>query len=133
MRDDVLRLLILTDTAILTAGGSERFLRNLLSRLPAERYSIDVVQLTEEPNSSRRVAQLDNVAVTLSYHPIGAVYGLRGWSAFRRVRESVRRGDYHIVQSQHEKSDLINALLPRAPECAPSRTDAIWGFKKARA
>jgi L-malate glycosyltransferase len=113
VRDDVLRLLVLTDTAILTAGGSERFLRNLLNRLPAERYSVDVLQLTEEPNAAARVATLENTAVRLTYHPIGAVYGLRGLSAWRRVRARVQRGDYHIVQSQHEKSDLINALLPK--------------------
>jgi glycosyltransferase involved in cell wall biosynthesis len=131
VRADVLRLLVLTDTAILTAGGSERFLRNLLARLPAERYSVDVLQLTEEPNSSARVAQLDNVAVTLSYHPIGAVYGLRGWSAFRRVRARVLRGEYHIVQSHHEKSDLINALLPRRAGLCTISNRRDMGFQKS--
>jgi glycosyltransferase involved in cell wall biosynthesis len=131
VRADVLRLLVLTDTAILTAGGSERFLRNLLTRLPAERYSVDVLQLTEEPDPSSRVAQLDNAAVTLSYHPIGAVYGLRGWSAFRRVRARVRRGDYDIVQSQHEKSDLINALLPRRAGLHTISNRRDMGFQKS--
>ncbi len=131
MRDDVLRLLVLTDTAILTAGGSERFLRNLLTRLPAERYSIDVLQLTEEPPVSARVAQLDNAAVKLAYHPVGAVYGLRGWSVLRRVRARVRRGDYHIVQSQHEKSDLINALLPRRAGLRTISNRRDMGFQKS--
>ena len=131
MRDGVLRLLVLTDTAILTAGGSERFLRNLLTRLPAERYSVDVLQLTDEPDSSMRVAQLDNVAVTLSYQPIGAVYGLRGWSAFRRVRARVQRDDYDIVQSQHEKSDLINALLPRRAGLHTISNRRDMGFQKS--
>jgi glycosyltransferase involved in cell wall biosynthesis len=131
VRDDVLRLLVLTDTAILTAGGSERFLRNLLARLPAERYAIDVLQLTDEPSDAKRVAQLDNAAVKLSYHPIGAVYEWRGWSAFRRVRARVRRGDYHIVQSQHEKSDLINALLPRRAGLRTISNRRDMGFQKS--
>ena len=131
MRDDVLRLLVLTDTAILTAGGSERFLRNLLTRLPADRYVIDVLQLTDEPNEASRVARLDNAAVKLTYHPIGAVYGLRGWSAWRRVRARVRRGDYHIVQSQHEKSDLINALLPRRNGLRTISNRRDMGFQKS--
>ena len=131
MPDDVLRLLVLTDTAILTAGGSERFLRNLLTRLPAERYAVDVLQLTEEPDVERRVARLDNAAVKLAYHPIGAVYGLRGWSAWRRVRARVRRGDYHIVQSQHEKSDLINALLPRKSGLRTISNRRDMGFQKS--
>jgi glycosyltransferase involved in cell wall biosynthesis len=131
VRDDVLRLLVLTDTAILTAGGSERFLRNLLTRLPPERYAVDVLQLTDEPDESARVAQLDNAAVKLAYHPIGAVYGLRGWSALRRVRARVRRGDYHIVQSQHEKSDLINALLPRGAGLRTISNRRDMGFQKS--
>jgi len=131
VRDDVLRLLVLTDTAILTAGGSERFLRNLLTRLPADRYVIDVLQLTDEPNEASRVARLDNAAVKLTYHPIGAVYGLRGWSAWRRVRARVRRGDYHIVQSQHEKSDLINALLPRRNGLRTISNRRDMGFQKS--
>ena len=34
------RLMLLTDTAVLAAGGSERFLRNLVTRLPADRYDL---------------------------------------------------------------------------------------------
>ena len=34
------KLLLLTDTSIAFAGGSERFLRNLVTLLPRDRYSI---------------------------------------------------------------------------------------------
>jgi hypothetical protein len=44
-----LRLLILTDTAILGQGGSERFLRNLLAYLPGDDYSADVIQFVAPP------------------------------------------------------------------------------------
>jgi glycosyltransferase involved in cell wall biosynthesis len=131
VRDDVLRLLVLTDTAILGAGGSERFLRNLLARLPAERYSIDVLQLTSEPPLSAHVGTLDNRAVRLTYHPIGPVYGPRGWAAWRRVRKQLRETEYHIVQSQHEKSDLINALLPRRRGTHTISNRRDMGFQKS--
>ena len=38
-RDGRISLLVLTDTAILGTGGSERFLRNLLAQLPSDRYA----------------------------------------------------------------------------------------------
>ncbi|HEX4482089.1 MAG TPA: glycosyltransferase [Rudaea sp.] len=131
MRDDVLRLLVLTDTAILGAGGSERFLRNLLTRLPPDRYSVDVLQLTEEPTFASRVATIDSPAVRLAYHPIGAVYGWRGISAWRRTRDQVRRVNYHVIQSQHEKSDLISALLPRRAGQHKISNRRDMGFQKS--
>ena len=88
-----LRLLILTDTAILGPGGSERFLRNLLERLPDERYAIDVLQLAPEPGAEQRVAQLRNPAIRLQHHPIDAIYGRRALGAFAAIRARVRRGD----------------------------------------
>ena len=112
-RAERLRLLILTDTAILGPGGSERFLRNLLERLPPERYAIDLLQLAPEPAPEQRVARLENPAVALLHEPIDAIYGRRALTAFAAIRRRVLRGDYDVVQSQHEKSDLISAALPR--------------------
>ncbi|MGH8212207.1 MAG: glycosyltransferase [Rhodanobacteraceae bacterium] len=109
-----LRILVLTDTPILGPGGSERFLRNLLGRLPAQ-CRVDVLQLTSEPDSASIVGNLDLSHVRLSYHPIRAIYGPAGLKAIARIRKLVRDGNYDIVQSHHEKSDLINALLPRHP------------------
>ena len=127
---DRLRLLILTDTAILSAGGSERFLRNLLERLPPENYAVDVLQLADEPSRGACVAQLDNPAIRLQHLPIDAIYGRRALGAFAAIRARVRRGDYDLVQSQHEKSDLISAALPgRAVRKISNRRD--MGFQKS--
>jgi len=106
-------MLMLTDTAILGAGGSERFLRNLLARLAPERYRVDVLQLADAPTERARIAQFEHAHVRLLHRPIEAIYAPRGLAAYRFVRRSVSRGEYDIVQSQHEKSDLINACLPR--------------------
>ena len=103
---------MLTDTAILGAGGSERFLRNLLARLAPERYRIDVLQLAPEPGERARLARFEHAHVRLLHRPIDAIYAPAGIAAYRCVRRGVSRGDYDIVQSQHQKSDLINACLP---------------------
>lgn len=107
-----LRILMLTDTAIQGAGGSERFLRNLLARLAPQRYRVDVLQLAPPPVNGARVAEFEHAHVCLQHRPIAAIYAPAGLAAYRCVRRHVARGDYDIVQSQHQKSDLINACLP---------------------
>ena len=124
-----LRILILTDTAILGAGGSERFLRNLLQHLPRGTCDVDVLQLAAPPASP--VGTLAASNVHLLHRPIGAIYGGAGLLTLAQVRRMVRRGHYDVVHSQHEKSDLINALLPRgrgAPRMLSNRRD--MGFQK---
>lgn len=109
-----IRLLLVTDTAVLVPGGSERFLRNLVRELPGSRYEIDLLQLAPEPLPERRVlAALDAPHVRLLHWPIGPVYGLRGCAAFARLVGRLAARGYDVVQSQHEKADLMNALLPR--------------------
>ncbi|MFT3790725.1 MAG: glycosyltransferase [Rudaea sp.] len=131
-RDDIpIKLLIMTDTAILGPGGSERFLRNLLLRLPQERYRIDVLQLAAEPAAAERVAELNLPAIHVLHRPIGASYGLRGLATLNFVRARVRREGYAIVQSQHEKSDLINALLPRRHGMRKISNRRDMGFQKS--
>ncbi|MBS0430916.1 MAG: glycosyltransferase [Proteobacteria bacterium] len=126
-----LRILVLTDTPILGAGGSERFLRYLLSRLPQE-CEVDVLQFCAKPDSANIVGNLDEQHVRLAYRPIGAIYGIAGIAATMHVRGMIRRGNYDIVQSHHEKSDLITALLPRRsarPKLLSNRRD--MGFQKS--
>lgn len=128
-----IRILILTDTAILGLGGGEGFLRRLVSLLPADRFSIDVLQLAAEPSTNRMMAQLPATSVNLSYLPVRAVYGRDGVAAWRHVRRLVTHGDYDVVQSQHEKSDLISALLPNPSgrlKRISNRRD--MGFHKSR-
>jgi glycosyltransferase involved in cell wall biosynthesis len=125
-----IRLLILTDTPVLAAGGSERFLRNLAARLDPARYELDVVQLAAEPPPAARVAALpEDRAHALTYMPVGAIYRGAGLRALLALRRRVRARRYDIVQSQHEKSDLIAALLPRGPVRISNRRD--MGFQKS--
>src|SRR5690242_16337057 len=124
-----LRILILTDTPILGAGGSERFLRNLLQHLPRHACEVDVLQLAPPPAAP--VGKLDAANVRLMHLPIGAIYGRAGLAALARVRRMVHGGHYDVVHSQHETSDLINALLPHgrgAPRLLSNRRD--MGFQK---
>jgi len=107
---------MLTDTAILGPGGSERFLRNLVSRLPQRGYRVQVLQLAAEPAPEVRVAEpWLQAGLAFGHRPIGPIYGRAGWQAWWAVRHRVLAGEFDIVQSQHEKSDFINALLPRGP------------------
>lgn len=128
-----LRLLLVTDTPILGPGGSERFLRNLLHGLDPERYCVDLVQLSEPPAFVEAGCTLPPTeSVRLEYRPVGAVYGTRGRAVLRELRRRMLAGCYDVVQSQHEKSDLINALLPRGPGNAvriSNRRDT--GFQKS--
>jgi L-malate glycosyltransferase len=111
-----LRLLLLSDTPILASGGSERFLRNLIEGLDPGRYAIDVVQLCPPPaGADAQAAALSEGRVRLEYWPVDAVYGVAGQTLYGELRRRVLRGDYDLVQSQHAKSDLICALLPRGP------------------
>lgn len=126
------RLLMLTDTAILGPGGSERFLRNLLQRLAASGdYAIDVLQLAPPPAQAARVGTLQHAAIRLLHRPIDAIYAPAGLAAFGFVAQRVLRGHYDILQSQHEKSDLINALLPRRAHVRRISNRRDMGFQKS--
>lgn len=128
---DPIRLLLLTDTPVLVAGGSERFLRNLVRRLPAERYHITIVQLTEQTPPEDSVGSLQDLAnVSLRSIPVDAVYARRGWAALRTLRRMLRQEGYDVVQSQHDKSDLLNALLPAAKGRVRISNRRDMGFNK---
>lgn len=126
-------LLLLTDTAVAGQGGSERFLRNLVGGLPASRYRIDVMQLCSPLQQAAQAATLADLPhVRYLHHPLEAVYGRAGWSVWWWLCRQVWAGRYDIVQSQHEKSDLISALLPmglRGAARISNRRD--MGFQKS--
>lgn len=127
-----LKLLIITDTSILATGGSERFLRNLLSRLSREHYDITVVQLSAPPHPPIPVTpRVDTGCVRLKVLPVDAAYGRRGRRALRELRRMIRDEHYDIVQSQHEKSDLFNALLPHRPGTFHVSNRRDMGFNKS--
>lgn len=133
-RSNALRLLILTDSPISVSGGSERFLRNLLGKLPAGRYQTTLVQLCRRPAADEVLhSQLPASINESLFLPFTALYGWGGLRAYLTVRSMVRRKGFNIIQSQHEKSDFFNALLPRGARHATrisSRRDT--GFLKSR-
>jgi glycosyltransferase involved in cell wall biosynthesis len=109
-------LLILSDEALATSGGSQRFLRNLLRRLPATDYRVTLVELHSEPSPEDCLHSFRAEALeTQMYLPIRAVYAKDGRRAFRLLRRMVLEQGFDIIQSQHESADLFNALLPRGP------------------
>ena len=127
-----IRLLLVTDTAIAFAGGSERFLRNLVTLLPRDRYDITVVQLDAGRFPEAERHQLaDAGPARIIRLPVNAVYGRGGVRAMRKLRAMVLDGGFDIVQSHHEKSDLFNALLPRRPGCVHISNRRDMGYKKS--
>ncbi|WP_376694900.1 glycosyltransferase [Wenzhouxiangella sp. EGI_FJ10305] len=126
---DRLRILVVTDTDLVLRGGSERFLAYLLQGLDPDRFSVDVVQLDQaEPCLDRQPIPISGSNLRLEYRPVGAIYGVSAWKVWRELRARVGRGDYDLVQSQHEKSDLLCALLPTGPLRISNRRDT--GFQK---
>lgn len=108
------RLLILTDSPITVSGGSERFLRNLLGQLPAEQYHVTLVHLCETPPADTVMhGDLPPSVRDVRFMPFTALYGKQGVRAFLAVRKLVKTEGFDVIQSQHEKSDVFNALLPR--------------------
>lgn len=127
-----IRLLLLTDTAVQGTGGSERFLRTLLAYLPAQRYRIDLIQLAPPPVTGDRVENIRGAAVHRVEHwPIGPIYGLRGVLAYLRLLFRLSSQGYDLIQSQHEKADLLNALLPRSLGGLHVSSRRDLGFKKS--
>lgn len=114
-----LRLLILSDEALTTSGGSQRFLRNLLRRLPATEYRVTLVELRAEPAEVDRLHLVQPEALEEKlFLPISAVYAPDGLRALQRLRRMVKQRGFDIIQSQHESADVFNALLPRGPRHA---------------
>lgn len=111
-----LRVLFLTDSPISASGGSERFLRNLVNGLPREQFSVNVVELCDEPRQAARLHEASiSTWVDVRHLPCGAVYSKSGLRAYRALRRRVLHEGFHIIQSQHENADFLNALLPRGP------------------
>ena len=127
-----IRLLLITDTSIELSGGSERFLRNLASLLPRERYQITLVQLDAGHHASVNTHLLSGLQhVTLASLPVEAIYGRGGRHAWRQLRAMIQQDGYDIVQSHHEKSDLFNALLALPANCVRISSRRDMGYKKS--
>jgi glycosyltransferase involved in cell wall biosynthesis len=130
--DERIALLLVTDTPVLAPGGSERFLQNLATRLPADAYRITLVQLHEQSmpgNHGRQLLKQPHLRM-LSL-PVHAVYDRTGLRAWRELSAMLRRERFDVVQSQHEKADVLNALLPRRPGTVHISNRRDMGFKKS--
>ncbi|WP_162349313.1 glycosyltransferase [Pseudoxanthomonas gei] len=126
-----LRLLLITDTSVVFSGGSERFLRNLVGLLPRERYQITLVELSATAYAGPKHALAELQHVSLVSLPVNAIYGRGGRHAWRQLDTMVRQGRYDIVQSHHEKSDLLNALLTPPAGCMRISNRRDMGYKKS--
>ena len=129
-----LKLLIVTDTYIGGRAGSEKYLYTLVSMLDPGKFDIKVVQLmahktlpyTDGPLQGHPNVRIESI-------PVGRVYGPGGLQAFLKIRGDVARHGYDVVQSVHEKADLMNIFLPvsdAGPRKVSSRRD--MGFKKGK-
>lgn len=115
--DSPMKILLITDTDLAQRGGSERFLLHLLERLDSSRFHMDVIQLERGPGpgADSLFPLCAGAQPTVEYRPVGAIYSFRAWKVWWELLGRVRQGQYDIIQSQHEKADLLNAFLPRGP------------------
>ncbi|MDI9240374.1 glycosyltransferase [Lysobacter sp. LF1] len=131
--DRRIRLLLLTDTPVLAPGGSERFLQNLASRLATDSYRITLVQLHEQRMPGNHGHELlTRPNLRLISLPVHAVYDRSGLHAWRQLGLMLRRERFDVVQSQHEKADILNALLPRQAGTVHISNRRDMGFKKSQ-
>lgn len=123
----MIKIAILTDSFVGGKGGSEKHIKDLLSGLDPQKYSIDIVQLTCKPDLPfPSGTNSDN----LSYHhiPVKKVYGLSGIGALLTISQLIRKKKIQLVLSFHEMSDILNAFLPVKVIKLSSRRD--MGFKR---
>lgn len=118
---------MVTDTSLSVTGGSEQFLRSLLRGLPRHRYAVTVVELA----SGAIVPMPSLPGIKVLRVPVAAVYGRSGLRAYQVLRRLLSSGRYDIVQSQHEKADVLNALLPKRRGVIHISNRRDMGFKKS--
>ncbi|MDH3691985.1 MAG: glycosyltransferase [Gammaproteobacteria bacterium] len=128
-----IRILYIIDTYVGTnAGGSERHLYEVVSRLDPSLFDATIVQLANMVEIPYEAGHLDGKEHLKVIHwPIGRIYGLRGLMTVCRIQRLVGRERFDIIQSAHEKADMINALIcgrKNKPSKISNRRD--MGFKK---
>ncbi|WDE05004.1 glycosyltransferase [Thalassomonas viridans] len=123
----MIKIVILTDSFVGAKGGSEKHIKDLVSGLDAQKYSIDIVQLS---NTADIPFPSGTHESNLSYHhfPVKKVYGLSGLKTLFAISKLIRTKEIQIVLSFHEMSDILNALLPVKVIKLSSRRD--MGFKR---
>lgn len=123
----MIKIVILTDSFVGAKGGSEKHIKDLVSGLDTDKYSIDIIQLS---NTEQIPFPSGTRDANLSYHhfPVKKVYGLSGFKTLFAISKLIREKEIQIVLSFHEMSDILNALLPVKVIKLSSRRD--MGFKR---
>lgn len=129
-----INILYITDTYVGGKAGSERHLYQLVSNLHSSEFNIHIIQLTSKTGIPYLYGNLDDKKnIFVERIPVYRIYSPRGMSAIWRIATFVRQNNIDIVQSLHEKADIINALIPKRngfPIKVSSRRD--MGFKKGK-
>ena len=100
---------------------------NAVEWVPSEdRNALTIVPMAAEEFKRRPVMMFGMHSL-----PTYAAYGLHGLRALGRLRKLCKRERFHIVQSQHEKSDLFNAFLPREAGSVHISNRRDMGFNKS--
>jgi glycosyltransferase involved in cell wall biosynthesis len=125
--NQVIKILILTDSFIGGAGGSEKHIKDLLQDLSKVEYQVDIVQLS---NTLRIPFPEGTKLENRTYHhiPVKRVYGITGLLALKKLTHLVKSKQIDITLSFHEMSDILNALIPNRCIKLSSRRD--MGFKR---
>lgn len=130
-----IRLLILTDSQLHLAGGSETHIRNLVRRLDSERYQVSIIQLGRDRPPPERELELGPAVTYVGAIPIGRLYSPAGLRSMLGVWRIVREQNAGILQTYHEKSDLIASLMPerQAQNLVRISSRRDMGFKRSLA
>lgn len=129
-----MHVLCITDTYVGGCAGSERFLQRLSQGLAARGVVFTILQLTTREAIPHRSGTLDpDGRIRVLTCPVQRVYGPAGIRAWRQAAALLKGSRVDIVQSMHEKADILNALLPRfGGRHAKISSRRDMGFKKGR-
>ena len=121
------RVLFITDTGIdlPVLGGSERHLLALSRGLQEHGHQVSVVQLYHRADGPRHDSD------GIFRFPIRRLNSTEGLRQMWRVHDLIRRTEPDIVQTFHEKSDLIAAMCPGAGRLRLVSSRRDLGFKRS--
>lgn len=130
-----IKLLIVTDSQLHLAGGSETHIRNLVRRLDPSRFDVSIIQLGRDRPPHEQELELGPAVTDVSSVPIGRLYSPSGLRSMVSIWRLVRHRNAGILQTYHEKSDLIAGLMPdrRAQALVRISSRRDMGFKRSMA
>ncbi len=108
-------ILIITDTRISGLGGSENHIRFILSSLNKQKYTFYVAEFqgADIQKTNYDIIKNNNWQnVKQIKLNVKRIYGTGALKAWRLLSRLITSRNINIIISFHEKSDIINALLP---------------------